>query len=197
VGSARPIRADVRVIAATNRDLAAAVREKTFRDDLFYRLNVFPMEVPPLRERREDIPLLVEYFTHRFANRAGKRIGKITRATLDVLHAYDWPGNIRELQNVVERAVIISDGPTLSVDERWLSGGPARQQPASAPRAITLADHERHMIEAAMAETKGRVAGPFGAATKLGMPASTLESKIRSLRIDKRRFKPSSPSRDS
>jgi DNA-binding NtrC family response regulator len=193
VGGTKPIPADVRVIAATNRDLATALDDKTFRPDLFYRLNVFPLEVPPLRDRREDIPLLVEYFAHRFAKRGGKRIRAIRKETLELLQAYDWPGNIRELQNVIERAVIVSDGPTMSVDGRWLSRGPPKQSPAPASRDTTLAAHERDFIEAALAETKGRVAGPFGAASKLGMPASTLESKIRALSIDKRRFKTSVP----
>ena len=194
VGGARAIPADVRVIAATNRNLAGAVADKTFRTDLFYRLNVFPIEVPPLRDRRADIPLLVEYFTHRFANRAGKRIGKITRATLDSFDAYMWPGNIRELQNVIERAVIVSDGATLSVDERWLSRDPARPPATPVRRGTTLEAQERDLIQAALTEAKGRVAGPFGAATRLGIPASTLESKIKALHIDKRRFKTGSPS---
>jgi PAS domain S-box-containing protein len=194
VGGSRPIPTDVRVIAATNRDLEKAIADKSFRADLFYRLNVFPLEVPPLRERRADLPLLVEYFTHRFANRAGKRIGTISRATLDLFNAYDWPGNIRELQNVIERAVIVSDGSTLSVDERWLSGGPAREPPGRASGGLTLDAQERDLILATLAETKGRVGGPFGAATKLGMPPSTLESKIKALRIDKHRYKTASPS---
>ena len=198
VGGNRPIRADVRIIAATNRDLHTAIAEKTFRADLFYRLNVFPMEVPALRDRREDIPLLMEYFTHRFGSRAGKRISAIPKATLDALQAYDWPGNIRELQNVIERAVILSDGSELSVDLRWLSPGPA-VVPSPSPvvasaTAKTLVEHERSVIEAALEEAMGRVAGPFGAAAKLGMPPSTLESKIKVLKIDKSRFKPARPS---
>jgi transcriptional regulator with GAF, ATPase, and Fis domain len=193
VGSGRPIRADVRVIAATNRDLAAAVAEKTFRADLFYRLNVFPLDVPALRDRRVDIPLLVEYFTHRFGTRAGKRITRIPKATLDAFQDYDWPGNIRELQNLIERAVIVSDDAALTVDLRWLSGAsrcPAASVSPSFSAGNTLLGQERSLIEAALEETKGRVAGPFGAAGKLGMPPSTLESKIKSLNIDKRRFKP-------
>ena len=196
VGGVKRIPADVRVIAATNRDLGSAVADKAFRADLFYRLNVFPLDVPPLRDRRADIPLLVEYFTHRFANRAGKRIGKIPRTTLDSFNAYDWPGNIRELQNVIERAVIVSDGATLSVDERWLSGEPVRPPPAPALRRASLETHERDLIQAALLEAKGRVAGPFGAATKLGIPPSTLESKIKALHIYKRRFKAGSPPQD-
>jgi PAS domain S-box-containing protein len=213
VGGDRPIRADVRVIAATNRDLVTAVAEKMFRADLFYRLNVFPIEVPALRERREDVPLLVEYFTHRFGTRAGKRISRIPKATLEALQAYDWPGNIRELQNVVERAVIISDEAALRVDLRWLPGAgrlPEALSPpfsdghtvldGSAAGATGLArldpEHERALIEAALEQAKGRVAGPFGAAEKLCIPASTLESKIKALDIDKRRFKPDPPPRN-
>ena len=189
VGGSRPIRADVRVIAATNRELDTAVRDRTFRADLFYRLNVFPLDVPPLRDRREDITLLVEYFTHRFSNRAGKRIGKISRRTLDLLDRYDWPGNIRELQNVIERAVIISDGSTLSIDRRWLSSEVTRPPAAHTANPATLVDHERHVIEVTLAETRGRVSGPFGAAIRLGLPASTLESKIKTLQIDKARYR--------
>jgi PAS domain S-box-containing protein len=198
VGGDRPIRVDVRVIAATNRDLVTAVREKAFRADLFYRLNVFPIEVPALRERREDVPLLVEYFTHRYGTRAGKRISRIPKATLQALQAYDWPGNVRELQNVVERAVIISDQAALTIDLRWLQGASLESAAlfgTSAAPVIGLAgrrdaEQERPVIEAALAQAKGRVSGPFGAADKLGMPPSTLESKIKALQIDKRRFKP-------
>jgi formate hydrogenlyase transcriptional activator len=189
LGSSRRIPADVRVIAASNRNLDAAVDDKTFRADLYYRLNVFPLEVPPLRERRSDIPLLVEYFTHRFAGRAGKRIGRIAKVTLDLFDSYEWPGNIRELQNVIERAVIVSEGGTLSVDEGWLVRGPAHQSSASLSLRPTLEAQERELILEALEAAKGRVSGPFGAATKLGMPASTLESKIKSLKIDKRRFR--------
>jgi formate hydrogenlyase transcriptional activator len=188
------------VIAATNRELDTAIAEKTFRADLFYRLNVFPLEVPALRDRRGDIPLLVEYFTHRFGTRAGKRISTIPKATLDALEDYDWPGNIRELQNVIERAVIISEGSELSVDLRWLSAAPSKV-PSTAPtdasaRRNPLVEDERSWIEAALEDAMGRVSGPFGAATKLGMPPSTLESKIKVLKIDKSRFKPVPPSRN-
>jgi transcriptional regulator with GAF, ATPase, and Fis domain len=190
VGGGGPIRVNVRVIAATNRELQAAVADGTFRADLFYRLNVFPLDVPALRERRADIPLLVEYFIHRYAKRAGKRIRGIERDTWARLQSYDWPGNIRELQNVIERAVIVCDSDTLSIDARWLSG----RMPATAPAAplltSALATHEIDAIETALTESKGRVSGPFGAAGRLGVPASTLESRIKSLRIDKRRFKP-------
>ena len=198
VGGGRPIRADVRVIVATNRDLYAAMADKTFRPDLFYRLNVFPLEVPALRDRREDIPLLVEYFTQRYSLRAGKRINAIPQGTLDAMQDYDWPGNIRELQNLIERAVIISDEMALTVDLRWLSGTfrcPAASAPPSGSVDTTLLEHERSVIEAALETAKGRVAGPFGAAIRLGMPPSTLESKIKALSIDKRRFRPDAPAR--
>src|SRR5262245_47680426 len=194
VGGDRPIRVNVRVIAATNRDLEDAIDDKTFRTDLYYRLNVFPLVVPPLRERLEDIPLLVEYFTHRIAKRAGKRISKIGKKTLSLLQGYHWPGNVRELQNVVERAVIVSESDALRIDKRWLSGQqPARSvtTPPLAPATPhrTLATQEQDVIEAALMKSKGRVSGPFGAAMRLGVPSSTLESKIRTLNIDKRRFK--------
>jgi PAS domain S-box-containing protein len=189
VGGTGPIRVNVRVIAATNRDLQAAVADGTFRADLFYRLNVFPLDVPALRERRSDVPLLVEYFIHRYAKRAGKRICGLTKETAQLLQSYDWPGNIRELQNVIERAVIVCDSDTLSIDARWLSGRPLRTPPMASLSTGTLAAHEKDAIEAALKECKGRVAGPFGAAARLGVPASTLESKIKALNIDKRRFK--------
>jgi len=196
VGSGRPIRADVRVIAATNRDLVSAIAEKTFRSDLYYRLNVFPVVVPPLRERREDIPLLVEYFLHRFAKRAGKRINKISKETLNIVESYDWPGNVRELQNVVERAVIVSESDALDIDERWLLGGrttaPFAAQPIqliNRPRTRTTQKEAKEAIEMALMKSKGRVSGPFGAASQLGLPSSTLESKIKALKIDKGRFR--------
>jgi transcriptional regulator with GAF, ATPase, and Fis domain len=196
VGSAKPIRADVRVIAATNRDLESAIEDKAFRSDLYYRLNVFPVLVPPLRERREDIPLLVEYFLHRFAKRAGKRINKISKETLNIVESYDWPGNVRELQNVVERAVIVSESDALDIDERWLLGGrtavPVAAQPIQRihrPRTRATQEKEKEAIETALMECKGRVSGPFGAASALGLPTSTLESKIKALRIDKSTFK--------
>jgi len=194
VGSSRPIRADVRVIAATNRDLETAIAEKTFRSDLYYRLNVFPVVVPPLRERREDIPLLVEYFLHRFAKQAGKRINKISKETLNIVESYDWPGNVRELQNVVERAVIVSESDALDIDERWLLGGRTAAPFAAQPiqriyRPRTRTTEEKEAIETALMECKGRVSGPFGAASQLGLPSSTLESKIKALKIDKGRFR--------
>ena len=183
VGSNHPISVDVRLIAATNRDLPAAVAQGTFRQDLFFRLNVFPIAVPSLRERADDIPLLVEYFVGRYAKEAGKNIRQIGKHTLEQLQSYHWPGNIRELQNVVERAVILSETETFDVDESWLSTEstiPSQHEGLSA-----LDDREVEMIEAALAETHGRVSGPSGAAAKLGIPRQTLESKIRRLGIDK------------
>ncbi len=202
VGSSQPISIDVRVLAATNRDLEAAVSAGTFRQDLFYRLNVFPIRIPSLRERKDDIPLLAEYLVERYAKRAGKRISHIEKKTLDLFQAYDWPGNIRELQNVVERAVILCDGETFSVDETWLqrksnqlSGRQVSRAGVLADDKKEFADRERKAIEAALAECQGRVSGPSGAAAKLGIPHQTLESKIASLGIDKRRFKAPSPGR--
>jgi len=191
VGSNYPVKVDVRLIAATNRDLPAAVAAGIFRQDLFYRLSVFPIAVPPLRERAEDIPLLVEYFVARFAKGSGKNIRKIGKRTLEQLSAYHWPGNIRELQNVVERAVILSEGDTFEVDESWL-----KRDSADTPRPreglSALADREAEMIAAALAESHGRVSGPSGAAAKLGIPRQTLESKIKRLGVDKYGQKPSS-----
>jgi formate hydrogenlyase transcriptional activator len=189
VGGSGRVRVDVRVIAATNRDLQAAVANGTFRADLFYRLNVFPLDVPALRERRADIPLLVEYFIHRLSHRAGKKIRTLGKETAALLQAYDWPGNIRELQNVIERAVIIADSDTLVIDDRWLSGQPVKPRPTATAEPGALTAHEKDSIEAALMKSKGRVSGPFGAAAKLGVPASTLESKIKAWNIDKRRFK--------
>ena len=192
VGSSQPISTDVRVLAATNRDLEAAVAAGTFRKDLFYRLNVFPIHVPSLRERKEDIPLLVEYLVERYAKRAGKRIRHIKKKTLDLFQAYDWPGNIRELQNVLERAVILCDGETFSVDEAWVERRSNRQVAlvgVLAKDKEEFAQRERKVIEAALADCHGRVSGPRGAAARLGVPHQTLESKIASLGIEKRRFK--------
>jgi transcriptional regulator with GAF, ATPase, and Fis domain len=188
VGGTHPIPVDVRVIAATNRDLRAAVDAGIFRLDLFYRLNVFPIQVPPLRERPGDILALVKYFIERYSRNTGRRIRSIERKTLECLQAHDWPGNIRELQNVVERAVILSDGETFSIDKTWIEpkkpGTPERQTRLS----NVLVSQEREMIEAALGESGGRISGPKGAAGKLGMPRTTLESRIKSLRIDKHRF---------
>ena len=188
VGGGRPIPVDVRVIAATNRDLDQAIAEGSFRRDLYYRLSVFPIEVPPLRERAEDIPLLVDYWAQRYAAKMRKTITGISRRTKGLLAAYDWPGNIRELQNVIQRAIILCDD-NLIVDESWLEN--KRGRPASGARLLgrPRANEETEMIENALAGSRGRVAGPDGAAAKLGIPRSTLESRIRSLQIDKNRFR--------
>jgi PAS domain S-box-containing protein len=194
VGGTGSIRTNVRVIAATNRDLEAAIAAGTFRSDLFYRLNVFPIEVPPLRERQEDIPVLVDYFIDRYARKAGKSIRGVNKKSLELLESYPWPGNIRELQNVIERSVIVCDTENFSVDESWLSRQPrATGSKSQLELAQKLASQEKEMIEAALRESRGRVSGPSGAAAKLGVPGSTLETKIRSLKIDKNRFKTASP----
>ena len=186
VGSPLAIPADVRVVAATNRDLDSAIQHGTFRSDFFYRLNVFPIHMPPLRDRSGDVPLLARHFMHRFAASNAKEIEDIDLRTLGRLESYDWPGNIRELQNVVERAVILCEGDMLSIDEAWL-------RPLKACNAgsltETLSSRQREMIEAALQKSGGRVAGAWGAAEKLGMPRTTLESRIRALRIDKYKFK--------
>ncbi|MCU1304322.1 MAG: sigma54 specific transcriptional regulator, Fis family [Candidatus Sulfotelmatobacter sp.] len=189
VGSDRPIPIDVRVLGATHHDLNALVAEGKFRQDLLYRLNVVPIEMPSLRERAADIPLLVEYFIDRFGKKAGKKFKTINRKTLQLFQAYGWPGNVRELQNVIERAVILSDGDAFSVDETWLKQEPPRV--ASPPAALNgaLLGHEKEMIEAALAESHGRISGPVGAAAKLGLPTRTLDSKIKRLGINKFRFK--------
>jgi PAS domain S-box-containing protein len=190
VGGAGSMRTNVRVIAATNRDLEAGITAGVFRSDLFYRLNVFPIEVPPLRERRQDIPVLVEYFIDRYARRAGKSFQTVNKKSLDLLQSYSWPGNIRELQNVIERSVIVCETETFSVDESWLSRRPSPTEPkVQFDFSEKLAAQEKEMIEAALRETKGRVFGPSGAAAKLGMPGTTLDSKIKSLKISKNRFK--------
>ncbi len=189
VGSNKAIPIDVRVIAATHRDLNTLVAEGKFREDLLYRLNVVPIDVPPLRERVADVPLLVEYFIDRFSKKAGKKFRTIDKKSLGLLQAYNWPGNIRELQNVIERAVILCDGEIFSVDETWLR----RELPVARIRPSTLnrvlARQEKEMIEAALTESDGRVSGASGAATKLGLPARTLDSKIKRFRINKYRFK--------
>jgi formate hydrogenlyase transcriptional activator len=185
------------VIAATNRDLAVAIAAGTFRSDLFYRLNVFPIEMPSLRERSEDIPLLVEYFIDRFATQAGKSFRAVNKKSIDLLQSYPWPGNIRELQNVIERSVIVCETENFSVDESWLSRQPRAIEPnREIGLSNRLAAQETAIIEAALSESGGRVYGPSGAAAKLGMPRSTLERKIRSLKINKHRFKTSDPSKN-
>src|ERR1700719_3622610 len=191
VGGAQTIRVDLRVITATNRDLTAAVANGSFRQDLFYRLNVFPIEVPPLRDRTEDILMLVEYFVRRYARRAGKNFRSIDKKTLNLLQNYDWPGNIRELQNVVERSVILNSGEVFAIDKSWLSRQPVQGRPrvASPPPLQSETRSEREIIEAALAECRGRVSGRSGAAATLGVPPSTLEHRIQALRIDKTQFK--------
>jgi PAS domain S-box-containing protein len=189
IGGNQLIRTDVRVIAATNRDLQAAISGGTFRSDLFYRLNVFPIEVPPLRERKEDIAMLLEYFIDRFARQAGKKIKSIDKRTLELVQAYPWPGNIRELQNVIERSVVLCETEIFSVDESWLSQASSSPQAASPTLSKKPVLEEKETIEAALAETRGRVSGPAGAAAKLGIPSTTLESKIKSLKINKHHFK--------
>ena len=197
VGGTRSIHTDVRVIAATNRDLQAAIATGVFRSDLFYRLNVFPIEIPPLRDRREDIPLLVEYFIDRFARKARKSIRRVNKKTWDLLRSYPWPGNIRELQNIIERSVIVCETENFWVDESWLSRQPVA---VATKRPLDLSEQfaaqEKQIIEAALQDCGGRVFGPFGAAAKLGMPRSTLESKIRSLKINKNRFKTAASSKN-
>ncbi len=191
LGGNQRIRANVRVITATNRDLQAAIEAGSFRSDLFYRLNVFPIQIPPLRERKEDIPILVEYFIQRYASKLGKKIRSASRKAMDLLQSYSWPGNIRELQNVIERSIIVCDTEIFSVDENWLVRASCQPQPTSQPLSDVLVTQTKDMIEAALAESGGRVSGPSGAAAKLGMPASTLESKIKSLKINKYLFKKS------
>ena len=191
VGGSQTVSVDVRVLAATNRDLSTAVAEGTFRQDLFYRLNVFPIRIPALRERVDDIPLLVGYLIDRYAQKAGKKIRNINKKTLDLFQAYDWPGNIRELQNVIERAVILCDGETFSVDEAWLTRVAPKSAATSVPLVANLVGREKEMVETALREAKGVVGGPTGAAAKLGIPRQTLESKIRKLGINRHRFKTS------
>jgi formate hydrogenlyase transcriptional activator len=185
VGGSRVITTDVRIIAATNRDLPAAIASGKFRADLFYRLHVFPIDVPPLRNRKEDIPMLVEYFVQRYAEKARKQITKIDKNTLKLCQSYSWPGNIRELQNIVERSVILCSGNTFWIDEAWLSSQDAPRLQSSGPLTQNVQNYEKELIEAALAESNGKVAGPNGAAAKLGIPRSTLDLKIKQLMINK------------
>jgi transcriptional regulator with GAF, ATPase, and Fis domain len=191
VGGTQSVHVDVRVIAATNRDLNAAIASGSFRQDLYYRLNVFPVTVPALRERKDDLLMLVEYFVQRYAGRAGKQIRSIDKKTLDLLQAYDWPGNIRELQNVIERSVILSSGGVFAVDELWLSTQTSQPTPPAVPSGPFQGDprSEREIIEAALAESRGRISGPSGAAARLNIPPSTLDYKIKTLKIRKSQFK--------
>ena len=189
VGGSRSVPVDVRIIAATNRDLSAAINSGTFRSDLFYRLNVFPIQMPPLRQRKEDIPLLVEYFVKRFAEKLAKRIRKIDTRTLQLCEAYAWPGNIRELQNIVERSVILCSGDTFSIDEAWLPVQDPARPDSSLRMPNILQGQEKEIIESALAESRGKIAGAGGAAARLGIPPSTLDSKIKQLRIEKDKFR--------
>jgi formate hydrogenlyase transcriptional activator len=189
VGSSKAIPIDVRVVAATHRDLNTLVAEGKFREDLLYRLNVVPVDVPPLRQRVADIPLLVEYFIDRFGKKAGKKFRTIDKKSLRLLQAYDWPGNIRELQNVIERAVILNEGDTFSVDETWLRPELSAARSRRSTLNSVLARQEKEIIETALAECYGRISGPLGAAMKLGLPARTLDSKIKRFKINKYRFK--------
>jgi formate hydrogenlyase transcriptional activator len=191
VGGSQTVSVDVRVIAATNRDLTSAAAEGKFRQDLFYRLNVLPIRLPPLRERIGDISLLVEYLIDRYAQKAGKKIRNIDKKTMELFLAYDWPGNIRELQNVVERAVILSEGETFFVEEAWLTCVTPKMAATSVPLVADLAEHEREKLEAALRESEGVVGGPAGAAVKLGLPRQTLESKLKRLGINRYSFKAS------
>jgi len=191
LGSTRERKVDIRVVAATHRDLEEMIREKQFRSDLYYRLNVFPISVPPLRERPEDIPLLVRYFVQQFAQRMNKKIDAISSDTIQALSRYSWPGNIRELQNVIERSVVVHEKGKLSVKKSWLSREYFHTEPVTQPAFRRSALQDREIIGSALAETRGRVSGPSGAAAKLGIPPSTLESKIRSMHINKYSFKAS------
>ncbi|MGH9442732.1 MAG: sigma 54-interacting transcriptional regulator [Thermoanaerobaculia bacterium] len=186
VGGTRTLHTDARVIAATNRDLERAAADGDFRSDLFYRLNVFPIELPPLRDRKEDIPILVEYFLARHSARLGKKIRRVEKKVMDRLVAYSWPGNVRELENFLERATILSEGDTLQIEEGTLAGAVS---PPGGALPANLQGQEKRMIEAMLAQTRGRVSGPSGAAARLQIPSTTLESKIRKLRIDKYRFR--------
>jgi transcriptional regulator with GAF, ATPase, and Fis domain len=192
VGGTQSIQVDVRVVAATNRDLVAAIANGTFREDLFYRLNVFPVQMPPLRERRDDILTLLEYFVQRFGRKLGKNFSRIDKRTVELFRSYDWPGNVRELQNVVERSVIVSSDDVFCVDEAWLSTDAVKTRPVQHLPESTNGDsgRERQIIETALADSRGRVYGTNGAAAKLRIPPSTLDSKIKKLKIRKNHFKP-------
>jgi formate hydrogenlyase transcriptional activator len=185
VGGSRAIATDVRIIAATNRDLPVAIASGIFRADLFYRLNVFPIDMPTLRQRKEDIPMLVEYFVKRYAEKARKQISKIDKNTLKLCESYHWPGNIRELQNIIERSVILCTGDTFCVDEAWLSSPEKPRLDSSGPLTQNVQNYEKELIEAALADSNGKIAGQNGAAAKLGIPPSTLHLKIKQLNIKK------------
>jgi PAS domain S-box-containing protein len=189
VGSSQPIKVDVRVIAATNRDLPADVAAGIFRSDLYYRLNVLPIEIPPLRERKDDIPSLVKYFVVLYARKAGKKVPEIDKKSMDLLMSYSWPGNVRELQNLIERAIILRDLTTPFIEPRWLSSSPTQATANSQSTGFKKSTQEQKaLIQAALQECSGQVSGPQGAAARLGMPRSTLESKIKAFRINKNFF---------
>jgi DNA-binding NtrC family response regulator len=187
IGGSETIQVNCRVITATNRDLMESVVNGSFRQDLFYRLNVFPLEMPSLRERKQDIPLLVEYFIHRYARKAGKAFKKVSASTIARLQSYPWPGNVRELQNVIERSVVVSDNDEFTVDESWLSRRDTVKSSRAFPRSLAV--HAKVLIEQALRASAGRVSGPRGAAARLGIARSTLETRIRSLKINKKRFR--------
>jgi transcriptional regulator with GAF, ATPase, and Fis domain len=187
IGGHQQITIDVRVVAATNRDLYAAITTGTFRSDLYYRIHVFPIEVPPLRDRKEDIPALVRHFVEWYALKMGRKIRNIDPAAMEMLQAYQWPGNIRELQNVIERSLILCDGDTFSIDVAWLAVNPSHPNTGSLLERII--EYEKEIIVGALTESKGKVSGPTGAARKLGLPSTTLESRIKALDINKNRFK--------
>jgi formate hydrogenlyase transcriptional activator len=187
VGGTQTIRVNVRVLAATNVDLAQALRSGAFRADLFYRLNVFPLRLPTLRERREDIPLLARHFVKKYSARHRKPVTRINGAALKALSAYDWPGNVRELEHVIERAVIVSQGPTLTIDELDGLGREVEQ----APEPRTLAEAERAHIIDTLTRANWILAGKQGAAEKLGMKRSTLQHRMKKLDITRPRRLPS------
>ena len=189
LGGTKLIRSDARIVVATNRDLHTAMRQGEFRQDLYFRLNGFPIGVPALRERKVDIPLLVRYFVQVSSARHGKNIGSIDRRAMQTLLSYSWPGNIRELRNVIDTFVIISPGQELVIDEAMLSDAPAARDMGRGTLQEKLTQYERGLIEGALVRTRGRVSGSSGAATILGMPPSTLFARIKTLRIDASRFK--------
>jgi transcriptional regulator with GAF, ATPase, and Fis domain len=188
VGASQTRRVNVRIVAATNRDLGEAMEQGMFRPDLFYRLNVFPIHLPPLRERRQDIPALAHEFLGRIEGRLGRRFAGIEAASLERLMAFDWPGNIRQLQSIIEHSAILCDEGLLRVSSNSFE----EHHPAGwseTGRAGTLLANERHLIEETLRLTRGRVSGRCGAAARLGIPASTLESKLRRLQISKIKYR--------
>jgi formate hydrogenlyase transcriptional activator len=189
LGSTRTKQVNLRVIAATHRDLEDMILHNLFRSDLYYRLNVVPISIPPLRERPNDIPLLVRHFVRQFAQQMNKTIEAISPETIEALVQYPWPGNIRELQNIIERSVVIYERGHLTVKKSWLCHEDFRSESSALSSFVGSATGERDMIGAALARARGKVSGPSGAATMLGIPPSTLESRIRSMNINKYQFK--------